>query len=218
MRILNLFTYIVILFSLSASTCLAYDGPAKGGFFPIGWSEKGDIFAYGYYVGSELSPDVAQMVVVIQNMVTDSILWQYSKIWEQTNIGGEGDTFLPNSANDAWRQIAEIVNKQLAYYEVKQGMSIFNSFPYPDTFDAELRHFHLEPGYGLYIKLIDGKEKMITTYGEELFGKTDGIIKGFVWGPNKNRIAVIVWIDLEHFDEFQAVGCHMKVGFKTNSK
>ena len=69
----------VLLAIFITSGSMTYNGPTEeGGFFPIGWSEKGDVFAYGYYVGSNISQDMSHMVVRIQNMINDSILFRYA--------------------------------------------------------------------------------------------------------------------------------------------
>jgi hypothetical protein len=118
------------------------------------------------------------------------------------------------SPQNAWKQIAAIVNEKLTFYNIKEGLSKLNNFPHPDVFDAEIRHFDEGPGYGMYIKLVDGREKMITTYGETITGLTEGMIQGFVWNPDKSRIAVIVVFWIKRFEEYHAIGCHMKIGFK----
>jgi len=208
---------IIILCLILTSFSIAYDGPVSGGFFPIGWSEKGDVFAYGYYVGSIMSQDVVHMVVRIQNVVNDSILFRYAKTWEQSYRGDDLDTHLPASAKHAWKEIAEVVNKELTYYgitDLKVGNGGLYGFPHGDYFDAELRPFEAEPGYGLYIKRDDGKEKMVTTYSEELGGKTENLIQGFVWSHNKKRIAIITRLEEEESSDYQVIGCHMKFGFK----
>jgi len=203
-----------LFFVMLASACIAYDGPTEeGGFFPIGWSAEGDIFAFGYYTGQEAMRDASQMVVVIQNMVTDSILFQFKRDWWATSIGDDSDVQVPSPQN-AWNQIATIVNEQLAFYNIKEGTYTLKTFPHPDAFNAEIRHFDEGPGYGMYIKLADGREKMITIYDESLSGYKDSMIQGFVRNPDKKRIAVIVMFWIERFEEFQAVGCHMKFGFK----
>lgn len=211
---LNLLKFGILIFVLNSSNSFCYDGPTSYGFFPIGWSENGKTFAYGYYIGSGITQDAVQMVVVIQNMITDSVLFQDGKTWERTFIGDNTDIHLPESPKDAWKQISKEINKKLKYYDIKEGNFSLIRFYDQDAFNAEIRHFEMEPGYGLYIKMSDGKEKMIAGFSEELTNKTDNMIQGFIWNQNKRRIAVIVLIEDEHFDIFQAIGCNMKVGFK----
>ena len=212
----------ITLFLLITSTCFAYDGPGTiGGIFPIGWSEKGDIFAFGYYIGGHY-PGSSEMVVIVQNMVNDSTLFSHTKTWAETYRGDEFDTHLPQSPQHAWNQISELVNEKLTYYNIMSGNYFLNSFPNGDLFDAEIRPFSSEPGYGLYIKLDDGKEKMITVYSEELsVYDMNNIIQGFVMGPYEKRMAVIVRFEAQNgepFDSYRAYGCHMKVGFKLTPK
>ncbi len=211
---LNLLKFIILIFILNSSNSFCYEGPTSYGFFPIGWSENGETFAYGYYIGSGITQDAVQMTIVIQNMVNDSVLFQDGKTWEQTFVGDDTDIHLPESPKDAWKQISTGINKKLKYYNIKEGNFIVNPFFEHDAFRAEIKPLKMEPGYGLYLIKQDGKQKMITDFSEELSGKTANMIQGFVWNLNKGRIAVIVLIDEEHFDIFQAIGCNMKVGFK----
>jgi len=55
---------------------------------------------------------------------------------------------------------------------------------------------------------------MVTTYSEELCGKTENLLQGFVWSHNKKRIAIIIRLDEEESPDYQVIGCHMKSGFK----
>jgi len=218
MKRLNLIKYFVFLFILSQSVCFAYDGPEEGGFFPIGWSEKGDVFAYGYYIGSTVSQDISLMVITIQNMVTDSVLFMHAKEWQQTCRGDDLDVYLPSSAKHAWSQIPDSVKNKLDYYRIKEGTNALHRFYNTESFNAIVLTLDQEPGYGLYIGLPDGKQKIITTFREFDINNIDNMVVGYVWDPKRIRMAVIIYFEpvpeVEYYATYSAFGCHTKFGFK----
>ncbi len=91
------------------------------GFFPIGWSKDNTALAFGWFVTTQMVTSGSRIDVVIQDLVTDAILWQESMSWEESNVGEGDDTPVPPvTASQAWEIFEPVVEEMLKIFGITE--------------------------------------------------------------------------------------------------
>lgn len=190
--------------------------------YPIGWSEDGD-FAY-----VSLPPDEACgclfFDVIIQNMVTDQILWHL-----KYNDEGEGDNL-----QSAWWKHKNDIIKNLKENKIipKNRIKLLN-FPYTmnnTTFDKKYDiEYTVDADFGfdvvkqqkLTVIADDTKSKTIFNYTEDDYSMLlHSEVLGFLKSPFEERIAIIMlnkqrgYEGPPHTVHLKFSGCSLTDGFE----
>ena len=190
--------------------------PEETGVFPLGWSENGTVLAFGWFVTTQMITNGSQIMVTIQDLVTDEILWQDGQMWEESNVG-EGDTSppIPKTASAAWAVFGDTALSALGRYGVvradnhglRSSPTVFEDSVHAriivdeDSGTYELRAYSDNLGE----KRISGGE---FHYDIEIAGYT----------VNRDWTRMAVFLQRSSFDRpfpsYEAVGCHLKAGFQ----
>ena len=240
-------TIICLLVVLTAAPIVSQDfhfsGPVDEGFFPIGWSEDGTRFAYGWFATQRMITNGSQLTVIVQDLVTDEVLWQGGETWEESNVGGPGGgAVAPMKAPAAWQQLSGAIHEQLAIHAITRPDSGggLHTFPmengdsiqvYFDVWEREglvgyqVRAFSRNRGE----KRISGEsfdpgatvsreEGALSVTARPYDPEIEIRVRGYVLNAHGTRMAVILSMITSpgrHYPVFQAIGCHLHAGFKT---
>lgn len=202
------------------------------GFYALGWAPDGR-FAYATFKNfSEASGPMIEVIVIVQNMVTDEQLARLP-LFEQRD---REPTF-----DEAWSVFGDQIRAFLADQEIEYEPTGLSSFPLAfdgHSFSAEARtreKTDLQPGeedfgtidsYEVWIARRDGAggaagEKRITT------GRWTGSVGGFLSvsavghfpNPYEPRTAVLIvetirgWEGPPHEMRYRVAGSHLRLGF-----
>lgn len=221
---------IFLLVVLSLVPCFGQDfsPPEDAGFFPIGWSENGEVFAFGWFATSIMINNSSHLQIVIQNLVTDEVLWQGWKDWEESNVGGPEDTSppAPRSPGKAWELYYETAGEVLSAYEIMvEGGTPFSSSPLVDgdSLRAELVPVGEDPEMGIsagtfyevFAYSSNRGEKRIS--GGEVEPGLEMEVAGYVVNPHGSRMAVVlrkIVPYISRYPTYEVIGCHLRAGFE----
>lgn len=222
---------LALLLMAFSSACLSQDfgwamrgepqnpGDAPG-FFPIGWSVNGNLFAYATFDYSICIATSSNLSVSVRDMVTDKLIWWFTRGWEESLRGDESDPPPPpHSAGAAWRQASEEVVPQLKKHGiVPGGPAMAGQFPLE------------EDGDDLTLEIVEDQEGGFTVrVNSERLGskviarenKADPLnqlsVLGYFRSPNSPRIAVVLKEDLYSrwgYSNYFVIGCHLRSGFR----
>lgn len=219
----------VLLGILAIAPCVGQDfnPPEEAGFFPIGWSEDGAAFAYGWFATSIMIQNSSHLQIVIQDLVTDEILWKGGETWEESNVGGPEDTSppAPRYPGKAWDLYYETAAEALhAYGIMEEGGTPFTSSPLVegDSLWAEIVLMGEDPVVGIpagafyevYAYSANRGEKRIS--GGETAPDIEMEVAGYVVNPQGSRMAVVLQIVsfVSRYPVYEVIGCHLKAGFE----
>ncbi len=211
---------LVLIMSFTAGTALSqeirYDGPNEANaFFPIGFSGDGSLFAYGWFETTGMISNGSAITIKVQNLVTDNVLYEKKKDWDEGNVGPEDAGYYPKDAEKAWELVAGEVNKKFVQLDIWGGAGAgVLPFPLGDLgLYVEIREFEGEPGYGVYAVSEELGEKMISSSGNSYIEEIS--VEGFVWNPEGTRIGVIMHeISGAPYSTYWVIGCHVSSGFR----
>ncbi len=207
---------IVLLTVPAISQEPRYFGPyLEDSFFPIGWSDDGKAYAYGWFEVTRVISNGSRIVINIQNVITDELLWQNSNTWDEGNVG-DGGEYYPDTALKAWEFVAGETNEELERMDIWGGVGEgVRSFPMEtaDGISIEVEEYDEGTGYDVFARSDELGWKLISR-GEKLMD-TDLSVYGYVRSPDGTRVAVVM--NLRSWDSaystYWVIGCHLSVGF-----
>ena len=211
-------TWVAVMIIVSTSSAqLRYEGPRDDdSFFPIGWSQNGRLVAYGWFETTQMISNGSRIMIKVQDVVTDKVIYQHGKTWDEGNAGPGLEEYYPTSARRAWEIISDHVNPKLLELGIQPGAGAgVQSFPMEEDpfIRIEIRGYQ-EPGHSIWAGADTLGEKRISG-GES---EPDNInIQGYLWNPQGTRIAVVInTLDFNMpYSDFKIVGCHISSGFST---
>lgn len=203
--------------SMPAMMSYGYDGdPGYDAteFYPIGFSEDG-LFAYALYDDYiEGVGDCTRLHVIIQDLVTDDIEYEYTYMEEFTALPFE----------TVWEMTYEEFDNQFATYQIKNDDLKMETFPIVHETDTLTYEFALEfdemnmiDSFKLKIDSVKNGTKTIHRQR-----KTEAVnveIAGYIDSPYEDRVAVIMIKTFKGEDgpplpvTVFPVGCHLEKGF-----
>jgi hypothetical protein len=216
-------TLLVLVAFPCTSQDVRYSGPPDDtGFFPIGWSLQGTRLAYGWFETTQMISNGSSISVVVQDLITDEILWHGGNTWDEGNVGEGGDNYYPTSATKAWELLGTDVHEQLfrtgIQTEPAEGVS---SFPYSngDQIRVEVKQEEGNTHYQVFAYSDNFGDKMLTE-GEKDDPYNNITLEGYVLNPNRSRIAVIFnqRSFSRPYSNYWVIGCHLHAGFKKTAK
>ena len=81
MKYVSKITFLVLMMAAVVLPAIAqsfeFSPPEGEGFFPIGWSSDGNVFAFGWFHTTIAITNGSQLQVAIQDLVTDEDLSRY---------------------------------------------------------------------------------------------------------------------------------------------
>jgi hypothetical protein len=205
------------------------------GFFPIGWAcaepgrgacaepgrgaVNGNLFAYATFDYSMSIATSCNLSVSVRDMVTDKLVWWYTRGWEESLRGEGDDPAPPRSAGTAWDLSAHEVLPQLLKLGIAPGGPAA-----PDEFPVE------EGGDALTLEILESEDGDFTVRinSEKLGGKVIAkehkndpqnrlSVLGYYRSPQNPRIAVVLREELSRrrgYASYYVIGCHLKSGFR----
>jgi len=196
---------------------IRYHGPGEiEGFFPIGWSKDGKIFACGWFETTQMISNGSQIQIRIQSLVTDKVLFSWVKSWDEGNSGPPDDGYYPTSAIEAWDKVVQEIEDDLLEHGIEEYPNKVENFPVQNdnNIDVEIRVSKMDPGYSV-VAISDNLGEKIITSSLESKGESFSVA-GAVWNPAMTRLAVIMnERDWDHpYSDYWVVGCHATAGFK----
>lgn len=215
-RISSLIGIILLTANNLFSQVERFNGPdADDKIFTIGWSPEGTKLAYAWFQKTIMISNGSRIHLKVQDLITDKVLFEYSKIWDEGNVG-DGGGYYPDTPDKAWNLIEKQINKKLNDLNIKDLKSKINHFPAEelDNLDAGIRELDGEPGYGVYVFSDNRGEKLIFSIGE--MSMEENSIYGYVVNPDRSRIGVIMnSISFGRpYSNYRVFGCHLSSGFK----
>lgn len=125
MKYSHIFFWVLLLITLPAVSLQSqdrYNGPDKNdSFIPIGWSDDGSVFAYGWFETTQMVSNGSQMVIVIKEIAKNTIYYKDTNTWDEGNAGAGSEGYYPKSADEAWDQISEKTNGALEEFDIWGG-------------------------------------------------------------------------------------------------
>ncbi|MBI4542661.1 MAG: hypothetical protein HY705_06500 [Gemmatimonadetes bacterium] len=195
-----------------------------GDLYPIGWSRAG-LFAYVERVVQDPAPDA--VVVTVQNLVTDEVIWTFSRDWEEGSA--DVQAFL--------REHEAFISEQLGRHRIDpnergtvhpgttlryQGRDY--SFEAANTFTETLDFGNLVSSSILTVSSPDLGRKVVFVQraipARDLI--TNAYVAGAIVSPFEPRAAVIYVQTMRGFEEGvlkrrSAIGAHLALGFRRPS-
>jgi hypothetical protein len=217
---------IVFLITLPIySQEVRYNGPASGeqegvGFFPIGWSENGRKFAYGWFEMTQMISNGSKISIRIQDLVTDEILFRWEKSWDESNRG-DVSNYYPATADAAWEKISGEINEKLVEQNILDRETEMFRFPVSSDNDEiyiEINTREAEKDYNVIYDISaisnDLGVKKISSF--EMPIDDEIRCSGGIWNPDRTRIGVIMSsMNMNQpYSEYWIIGCHRTSGFK----
>lgn len=212
---------VLLLMFLTSIPCLAQDfgwAADDSTFFPIGWTKDGTLFAYGSFGYSIMISNQSYIHIAVQNVITDEVVWGFSKNWDEGNVGeGSSEPSAPRSSGEAWELVSVIVEEQLSQFKIKTGGA------------GEPAKFPLHNGDELSVEIVElkGDNYEVRAVSWNLGVKTifksvkssignELSLLGYFPNPDGSRIAVILQERgfSTPFPAYYVIGCHLRVGFK----
>lgn len=190
------------------------------GFFPIGWSVNGNLFAYATFDYSISIATSCNLSVSVRDMATDKLVWWFTRGWEESLRGDQSDPPPPpSSAGSAWNQAAEEVAPQLQKHGiVPGGQAEPGQFPLEEDGDVLTLEIEENQEGGFTVRI--NSEKL----GSKVIAKENKAdplnqlsVVGYFRSPASPRIAVVLKEDLYSrwgYASYHVIGCHLKSGFK----
>ena len=213
----------ILLITLTSVSGLSqengFSGPnEEDSFFPIAWSDDGTVFAYGWFETTQTISNGSRMVIMIQDLITDKVLYENMKTWDEGNVGEGNNGFYPTSAQEAWKLVADKINKKFVEFDIRESKGAgISSFPTDSEEVINIKFMELEeePGYGVFAYSEKLGEKVIY-YDAENF-TADLSVVGYVFNPDETRIAVIMNTrSFLPYSNYWIIGCHVNKGFEKN--
>ena len=81
-----------------------------GKIYPIGFSDDGKFAFVTEFEGPSMAPELSEFVVIIQDLVTDEIVWRWSSM--------SGETFDEETLRRVWRENQETISTEMARYKI----------------------------------------------------------------------------------------------------
>jgi hypothetical protein len=186
-------------------------------FFPIGWSDDGRQFAFGWFETTQMISNGSQITLIVQDIVTDDVLGAIGRAWDEGNVGPPGDP-CPRTAAAAWELVAAEGDALLEGFDIWGGTGAgLLRFPMQGEHAVEIEIREGGPGHTVHaIKRDAGspepQEKRISADEEYA---NDVSVVGYVPSPDSSRIAVVLRVVPfdRPFSEYRVVGCHLTAGF-----
>lgn len=204
------------------------EGPGDTpGFFPIGWAcaepgrgaVTGNLFAYATFDYSISIATSCNLSVSVRDMVTDKLVWWYTRGWEES-LRGEGDEPAPpRSAGAAWDLSAyEVLPQMLKLGIVPGGPAAPDEFPVEEGGDAlTLEILESEDG-GFTVRINSEKLGSKVIAREHKSDPQNRLsVLGYYRSPKSPRVAVVLREELYSrwgYASYYVIGCHLKTGFR----
>jgi hypothetical protein len=190
------------------------------GFFPIGWTSDGRLFAYATFDYSISIATSCNLSVSVRDMATDKLAWWFTRGWEESLRGDESDPPPPpGSAGAAWEQVADEIVPHLRKYGITPGgPAMAGQFPLEEGGDALTLEIE-ENGDGGFTVRVNSEKLGSKVIARE--NKADPqnrlSVLGYYRSPNGPRLAVVLREDLYSrwgYASYSVIGCHLKSGFR----
>jgi hypothetical protein len=190
------------------------------GFFPIGWSADGRLFAYATFDYSISVAASSNLSVSVRDMVTDKVVWWFTRGWKESLRGDESDPPPPpGSAGVAWEQVADEIVPHLRKYGIAPGgPAMAGQFPLEEGGDALTLEIE-ENGDGGFTVRVNSEKLGSKVIARENKADTQNRLSvlGYYRSPQGPRLAVVLREDLYNrwgYSNYYVIGCHLKSGFR----
>lgn len=221
------------LLRLSYATDRSFEGSEMTiPFYPIGWSEDGTRFAYFVEPCTEGGADYS-FHLIIQNMVTDSILFHYESSDSTTFYDSQkyNSLLAPHlTSNGIYQQMVDLTLNSWAEandfsglrYDVKIAIDSLPRNEYNDIPGVKIMVEKIRAGYGRK----KGHLKTKTIYSQSYYnsqtkrhlytGLQEYNILGTIWNNQRERFLVVVieryrgWEGPPSIQRVRLVGCSVK--------
>lgn len=199
-------------------------------FFPVGWSKDGK-FAY-YYEPVDDACGCYFAHLVIQDMRTDKVLWEFKYNQDDDRDPNTGDMKGEGDIRKLWQKNQKLFSDKLREHAIIAGTSVLlgKTFSAGRSFTAKaVKTMGKDEYYDQLVKKlafvltskgIGTKTLYIADYSkEEYSGMLDAGVVGVIKSPYENRIAVIGmevnrgWEGPPHTGDVRIVGADLISGF-----
>ena len=190
----------------------------EGGFFPIGWSTDNSLFAYGWFVKTEMFSAGSQIQVVIQNLVSDEVLWEDGITWDESSAGEDDDSpAIPATPIEAWELFGGVAEEMFGIFGIeREDVCGFSSYPpvEDDNLRAEMFISEDYKSYEIIAYSSNYGQKKISS--GEYPATFDIYVEGYALSQDQSRMAVILhWSSFDYpYPIYTAVGSHVSAGFE----
>lgn len=190
------------------------------GFFPIGWSSDGRLFAYATFDYSISIAASSNFSVSVRDMATDKLAWWFTRGWEESLRGDESDPPPPpSSVGAAWDlSSGEVVPHLTKHGIVPGGPAVAGQFPLEEGGDALTLEI-VEDEEGGFTVRVNSEKLGGKIIAKEHKGDPKNLLSvvGYYRSPKGARIAVVLREDLAHrwgYASYYVIGCHLRSGFR----
>jgi hypothetical protein len=212
--------FAFIFFSIAfpgISQVKKFSSPKEDGLFVIGWSKQGTKIAFGWFEKTKMISNGSQIMVIVQDIITDDFLLQEGKTWDEGNAGPGGSNYYPDSVSQAWKKLPEDIHYKLIQFDIQDGVSA-GVFFFPMKSDGKITIRVEELNNGNDYEVIAISEKLgqkIISKGKKNPGE-EITEQGFVRSPDLSRIAVVLKLRSYSYPypKYLIAGCHLGTGFK----
>ncbi len=190
--------------------------PTDFGFFALGWSPDGKRFAFGWFETNPIATPRSAIWVVVQDLITDKILFEKTRTWEQGKREPDRTSVFPATAPEAWRLIAQEVTAEVRGLGISDEAARSPSpFPFIDGDEISLDILSDDGTFPYEIWAVSkklGRKKLASGDKQDLFMGLS--TEGYMVGPDRTRLAVVLRFATAPFATHKVIGCHVRVGFK----
>jgi hypothetical protein len=210
-------------------TPAGYPGLIPETLFPIGWSKDGK-FAY-YYEPVDEACGCYFAHLVIQDMRTDKVLWEF-KYNQDDTYNDKGEMTGPGTMRALWRKNQKFFNEKLREHAIVAGSSVLlgKTFILGDTYTGKAHvtigkdQYDEDRATKLSLTLTSKRRGTKTVYSNdktkgEYNGTLDAGLLGVIKSPFENRVALVGmeinrgWEGPPHTGDILIVGADLTSGF-----
>jgi hypothetical protein len=189
-------------------------------FFPIGWTRDGTLFAYGSFWYSMMSANSSHIVVAVQDIVNDRVVWDFEKNWEES-LSGDTVIYVPGSSDGAWKEIQAVVEQPLSQNKIEtRGNSDPVRFPIQngDELNVEIVEMpEVNSAIPFAVRAVSRNFGVKTIFSSVRDAMNEASVLGYFPSPDGTRIAVIFVVRNAYppySPAYHVIGCHREFGFE----
>jgi hypothetical protein len=189
----------------------------------LGWTNDGKTLAYRSFYLSDAGPRHATITVQVVNIVSDEVLWDFKKDWDEQTAGQKGAETAPTTGAEAWNIVIEDVNGWIAGFNIvpgeePQSHESYGTFPFGGDIVAYSAGVTVSPKDNSYTVIASSSadgEKTLIQKQRDADDLSEVSVVGYFMNPQSDRIAIIVKESPPvPVLNFYVTGCSLKTGFK----